>query len=187
MIVDMRGILNDPENWDERLWPRSSTLVDNMHNTCGRTENGHVNQHVNCDSDRHDTSTRNRGSRLPSSELTPLDEVEEIQMSGTHQFMQSVKGGSPVINRGPDRTHHGPISNDMLQALEEEAQIVNECLQIAHNEHLQGNSDSLNKSDTRSTSSYNKIKINISHMKMSPSKRIRMKTSMKLCTTCIRA
>jgi len=21
VMVDMRGILNDPENWDERLWP----------------------------------------------------------------------------------------------------------------------------------------------------------------------
>src|ERR1700692_1073561 len=71
VIVDTRGIINDPENWDERLWPRSSTLVDDMHNVRGRTDNSLVNQHVDCDSDWHDTSTRNRGSRLPSSELTP--------------------------------------------------------------------------------------------------------------------
>src|SRR5882762_2785211 len=97
-------------------------------------------------------STRNRDSRLPSSELTPLDEVEEIQMSGAHRFMQSAKGGSPVIDRGPNRTHHERISNNTLQALEEEARIVNERLRIARNEHNHGNSDSLNKSDTRSTS-----------------------------------
>jgi hypothetical protein len=163
VIVDTRGILNDPENWDERLQPRLSTLVDDMHNARGWTDNGHINQHVDCDSDWRDTSTRNRGSRLSSSELTPLDEVEEIQTSGARWFMQSAKGGSPVIDRGPDRTHREPISSDTLQALKEEARIVNEHLRIAHNEHLQGNSDSLNKSDTRSTSSYDKIKINLSH------------------------
>jgi hypothetical protein len=121
VIVDTRGILNDPENWDERLRPRSSTLVDDTHNAHGQTDNGHINQHVNCDSDRCDTSTRNRGSRLPSSELTPLDEVEEIQTSGACRFMQSAKGGSLVIDRGPDRTNCEPISSDTLQALKEEA------------------------------------------------------------------
>jgi len=74
VIVDTRGILNDPENWDERLRPRSSTLVDNTHNVRGQTDNGHIDQHVDCNSDRRDTSTRNPGSRLPSSDLTPLDE-----------------------------------------------------------------------------------------------------------------
>src|SRR5882762_2244884 len=97
VIVDTRGILNDPENWDERQRPRSSTLIDDTHNTRGRTDNGHIDQHVDSDSDQHDMSTRNHGSRLPSSELTPLDKVEEIQTSGTHRFMQSAKGGSPVI------------------------------------------------------------------------------------------
>jgi hypothetical protein len=163
VIVDTRGIINDPENWDERLWPRSSTLVDDTHNARGRTDNSLVDQHVDRDSDWHDMSTGTWGSRLPSSELTPLDEVEEIQTSGAHRFMPSAKGGSPVIDRGPNRTHREPISNDTLQALKEEAQIVNERLWIARNEHNHGNSDSLNGSDTRSTSSYNKIKINMSH------------------------
>ena len=76
VIVDMRGILNDPENWNKRLWPQSSTNIDidDMHNLHGHKTSGHVNQ--------HDTSTRNPGSRLPSSYVTPLDEVEEIQVSG---------------------------------------------------------------------------------------------------------
>ena len=121
MIVDMRGMINDPDNWDERLRPRSSTLVDDTHNACGRTDNGHIDQHVDHDSDQYDTSTRNRGSRLPSSELTPLNEVEEIQMSGARRFMQSARGGSLVIARGPNRTNHEPSSSDTLQALEEEA------------------------------------------------------------------
>jgi hypothetical protein len=63
-----------------------------------------------------------------------------------------------VIARGPDRGSREPISSDTLQALKAEARIANKCLRIARNEHLQGNSNSLNKSDTRSTSSYNKIK-----------------------------
>jgi len=28
VIVDTRGILNDPENWDEGLQPQSSMLID---------------------------------------------------------------------------------------------------------------------------------------------------------------
>src|SRR5882762_7048889 len=76
VIVDTRGILNDPENWDERLWPQSSTLVDDMHNVRGRTDSSHNHQHFDRGNDRCDTSTRN-----PGSDLTPLDEVEEIQMS----------------------------------------------------------------------------------------------------------
>jgi len=187
VIVDTRGIINDPENWDKRLQPRSSTLVDDTHNARGRTDNSLVDQHVDRDSDRRDTSTRNRGSRLPSSELTPLDEVEEIQTSGACRFMQSAKGGSPAVDRGPNRTHREPISNDTLQALEEEARIVNERLRIARNEHNHGNSDSLNKSDTRSTSSYNKIKINMSHNENeSIRENLDENISMKLCATCIR-
>ena len=50
VIVDTRGILNDPENWDERLWPRLSTLVDDMHNVRGRmTDSGHIDRHVDRD------------------------------------------------------------------------------------------------------------------------------------------
>src|SRR5882762_10633950 len=128
VIVDTRGIINDPENWDERLRPQSSTLVDDTHNARGQTDNSLVDQHVDRDSDWCDTSTRNRGSRLPSSELTPLDEVEEIQMSGARRFMQSAKGGSPIIARGPDRANREPISSSTLQALEEEARIANEHL-----------------------------------------------------------
>ena len=77
--------------------------------------------------------------------------------------MQSVRGGSPVVARGPNRANCEPISSNTLQVLEEEARVANEHLRITHNEHLQGNSNSLNKSDTRSTSSYDKIKINPSH------------------------
>jgi len=79
VIVDTRGILNDPENWDERLRPQSSTLVDNTHNVRGRTDSGHNDQHINHGNDQCDMSTRNPGSRLPSSDLTPLDEVEDPQ------------------------------------------------------------------------------------------------------------
>ena len=45
------------------------------------TGGGHSDQHVGRNSDQCDTTTRNPGSWLPSSELTPLDEVEEIQTS----------------------------------------------------------------------------------------------------------
>jgi hypothetical protein len=121
VIVDARGILNDPENWDKRLRPRSSMLVDDTHNVRGRTTNSdRIDRHLDRDGERRDTSTRNPGSRLPSSDLTPLDEVEEIQTSGARRFMQSAKG-SPVIARGFDRTNREPISSDTLQALEEEA------------------------------------------------------------------
>ena len=77
--------------------------------------------------------------------------------------MQSVRGGSPVVARGPNRANREPISSDTLQVLEEEARVANEHLRITRNECLQGNSDSLNKSDMRSTSSYDKIKINPAH------------------------
>jgi hypothetical protein len=44
-----------------------------------RTTGGsHNDQHVDCDSDQCETTTRNPGSWLPSSDLTPLNEVEEI-------------------------------------------------------------------------------------------------------------
>ena len=42
-------------------------------------------------------------------------------MSAARRFMQSAKGGSPVIARGPDRASCEPISSNTLQALEEEA------------------------------------------------------------------
>jgi hypothetical protein len=122
VIVDMRGIINDPENWDERLQPRSSTLVNDMHNVCGHTtSSSHIYRHVNCDSDQRDTTTRNPGSWLFSSDLTPLDEVEEIQTSGACQLMQSSKRGSPVVARGTDRANRESISSNMLHPLKEVA------------------------------------------------------------------
>ena len=42
-------------------------------------------------------------------------------MSAARRFMQSAKGGSPVIARGPNRTNREPISSNTLQALKEEA------------------------------------------------------------------
>ena len=95
---------------------------------CGRTDSGHNDQHTDHGNDQCDTSTRNPGSRLPSSDLTPLNEVEEIQMSGARRFMQLARGGSPIKARGPDRASCKPISSDMLQALEEEARIANKHL-----------------------------------------------------------
>jgi hypothetical protein len=32
VIVDPRGILEKPENWDERLWPRTSNTLDDTYN-----------------------------------------------------------------------------------------------------------------------------------------------------------
>jgi len=34
VILDPRGILENPENWDERLWPCTSNTLDNMYNVC---------------------------------------------------------------------------------------------------------------------------------------------------------
>jgi len=73
--------------------------------------------------------------------------------------MQLARGGSLVVARGPNRANREPISSDTLQVLEEEARVANEHLRITHNKHLQGNSNSLDKSDMR----YDKIKINHSH------------------------
>jgi hypothetical protein len=49
--------------------------------------------------------------------------------------MQLVKGGSPVIARGPDRTNCEPISSDTLHALKEEARIANEHLRITREDY----------------------------------------------------
>jgi hypothetical protein len=181
VIVDTRGILNDPENWDERLQPQSSTLIDDMHNVHGcTTGSSHINQIIDHDSDQHDTTTRNPDSQLPSSDLTPLDKVEEIQMSGAHRLMQLSKRGSLVIDRGTNRANCEPISSDMLHTLEEYARLANKRLQIAHNEHIHRNNSFHIKSDSRSTSPYNKINIDHSH-----NERIQMRISMRLCATCI--
>jgi hypothetical protein len=67
------------------------------------------------------------------------------------------------VARGTERTARKPISSDMLHTLKEEAQVANKCLRIACNEHMHGNNSSYIKSDSRSTSSYNKININHSH------------------------
>jgi hypothetical protein len=118
----MRGILNDPENWDKRLQPQSSTLIDDKHDVCGHTTGGsHIDRHIYCNGDQRETTTRNPSSQLPSSDLTPLSEVEEIQMSGARQLMQSSKRGSLVVARGTDRATCKPISSDTLHALKEEA------------------------------------------------------------------